>query len=77
MHEPEIQAADLLLIHGNGVKDPGMIPEMVRKTQAVKGYTPVQFRITWLIETSNGDCDASRTAPERSGASGSAKQSAP
>lgn len=35
-----VAVADFLLIHGNGVKDPAMIPEMVRKTKEVKGYTP-------------------------------------
>lgn len=38
--ENVVGVADFLLIHGNGVKDPAMIPEMVRKTKAVKGYKP-------------------------------------
>jgi hypothetical protein len=38
--ENVIRAGDFLLIHGNGVSDPKRISEMVRKTRAVKGYTP-------------------------------------
>jgi hypothetical protein len=29
------------LLHGNGVKDPARIAEMVRQTRAVPGYRPV------------------------------------
>ena len=38
--ENVVGIADFLLIHGNGVKDPTLIPEMVTKTKKVKGYTP-------------------------------------
>ncbi len=38
--ENVVGVADFLLIHGNGVKDPALIPQMVTKTKAVKGYTP-------------------------------------
>jgi hypothetical protein len=38
--ENVVRAADYLLIHGNGVADPNKIGEMVRKTRAVRGYTP-------------------------------------
>ena len=38
--ENVVAVADFILIHGNGVKDPAMIPEMVRKTKEVEGYTP-------------------------------------
>lgn len=33
-------AADFILIHGNGVKDPNRISEMVAQTRALEGYTP-------------------------------------
>lgn len=33
--------SDFLLIHGNGVKDPSLIPDMVEKSKAVKGYRPM------------------------------------
>ena len=32
---------DFLLIHGNGVKDPDRIAEMVRQTRQVEGYRPM------------------------------------
>ncbi|HYP06572.1 MAG TPA: hypothetical protein VER03_10125 [Bryobacteraceae bacterium] len=35
-----VKSADFLLIHGNGVKDPKRISEMVRQTRAVEGYRP-------------------------------------
>jgi len=35
-----VQASDYLLLHGNGVKFPDRIAEMVRETRAVAGYTP-------------------------------------
>jgi hypothetical protein len=38
--ENVVRAADFLLIHGNGVSDPGKIGEMVRRTRAVPGYQP-------------------------------------
>ena len=40
-HENVVRTADFLLIHGNGVKDPKRISEMVRLTRAVPGYKPV------------------------------------
>jgi len=43
--ENVVRASDFLLIHGNGVKDPEKIAEMVRKTRAVPGYRamPILF----------------------------------
>ena len=38
--ENVVRAADFLLLHGNGVKEPKRIGEMVRQTRAVPGYTP-------------------------------------
>jgi hypothetical protein len=38
--ENVVRAADFLLMHGNGVKDPARIGEMVRQARAVRGYTP-------------------------------------
>lgn len=38
--ENVVRASDFLLMHGNGVKDPARISEMVRQARAVKGYTP-------------------------------------
>jgi hypothetical protein len=38
--ENVVGASDFLLMHGNGVKDPARISEMVRQARAVKGYTP-------------------------------------
>ena len=35
-----MRASDFLLIHGNGVTQPGRIAEMVRQTRAVPGYAP-------------------------------------
>jgi hypothetical protein len=35
-----VRSADFLLLHGNGVSDPGRIREMVLQTRAVTGYTP-------------------------------------
>ncbi len=32
--------SDFLLLHGNGVREPAKISEMVRKTRAVAGYSP-------------------------------------
>jgi hypothetical protein len=40
-HENVVRTADFLLIHGNGVKDPKRISEMVRLTRAVPGYRPM------------------------------------
>jgi hypothetical protein len=39
--ENVVRASDFLLIHGNGVKDPDKIAELVRKTRAVAGYRPM------------------------------------
>jgi hypothetical protein len=35
-----VRASDLVLIHGNGVKDPARITAMVRETRALPGWTP-------------------------------------
>jgi hypothetical protein len=39
--ENVVRSADFLLMHGNGVKDPKRIAEMVRKARAVPGYKPM------------------------------------
>ena len=39
--ENVVRASDFLLLHGNGVKDPARIREMVRQTRAVPGYKPM------------------------------------
>ena len=39
--ENVVRASDFLLLHGNGVKEPAKIAEMVRKTRAVPGYRPM------------------------------------
>ena len=36
-----MRASDFLLLHGNGVKEPSRIVEMVRKTRAVASYRPM------------------------------------
>lgn len=36
-----VKAADYILVHGNGVKDPQRIIEMVRQTREVEGYRPM------------------------------------
>lgn len=38
--EKVVRAADFLLLHGNGVKEPQRIAELVRQTRSVPGYTP-------------------------------------
>ncbi|HZO84311.1 MAG TPA: hypothetical protein VFC26_03810 [Verrucomicrobiae bacterium] len=38
--ENVVRASDFLLIHGNGVSEPDRIADMVRKTRAVRGYSP-------------------------------------
>ncbi len=38
--ENVVRSADFLLLHGNGVKDPNRIAEMVRQTRRVAGYRP-------------------------------------
>jgi hypothetical protein len=39
--ENVVRSADFLLLHGNGVKDPKRISEMVRLARAVPGYKPM------------------------------------
>ena len=39
--ENVVRASDFLLLHGNGVKEPARIAEMVRQTRAVPGYRPM------------------------------------
>jgi hypothetical protein len=39
--ENVVRASDFLLIHGNGVKDPARITEMVSKSRTVPGYQPM------------------------------------
>jgi hypothetical protein len=39
--ENVVRASDFLLLHGNGVKQPARIAEMVRQTRAVAGYRPM------------------------------------
>jgi len=39
--ENVVRASDFLLMHGNGVKDPKRIAEMVRQARAVRGYRPM------------------------------------
>ncbi len=39
--ENVVRSSDFLLVHGNGVKDPARISEMVRQTRAVPGYRPM------------------------------------
>jgi hypothetical protein len=43
--ENVVRASDFLLIHGNGVSEPGRIADMVRKTRKVPGYggQPILF----------------------------------
>jgi hypothetical protein len=36
-----VKVSDFLLIHGNGVKDPARIAEMVRQSREVEGYRPM------------------------------------
>jgi len=36
-----VKVSDFLLLHGNGVSDPGRVAEMVRKTRSVEGYRPM------------------------------------
>jgi hypothetical protein len=38
--ENVVKASDFLLIHGNGVKDPARITDMIKQTRAVPGYNP-------------------------------------
>jgi hypothetical protein len=39
--ENVVRASDFVLLHGNGVKDPARIAEMVRQTRQVPGYRPM------------------------------------
>ncbi|HWR99121.1 MAG TPA: hypothetical protein VN249_00825 [Prolixibacteraceae bacterium] len=39
--ENVVACSDFILIHGNGVKNPLQISEMVKKTREVKGYLPM------------------------------------
>lgn len=39
--ENVVRSSDFLLLHGNGVKDPARISEMVRQTRQVPGYRPM------------------------------------
>jgi hypothetical protein len=39
--ENVVRASDFLLLHGNGVKDPARITQMVEQTRAVPGYRPM------------------------------------
>ena len=39
--ENVVRVSDFLLVHGNGVSDPGRIAEMVDDTRAVPGYRPM------------------------------------
>ena len=39
--ENVVRSSDFLLLHGNGVKDPKRITEMVRQTRQVAGYRPM------------------------------------
>lgn len=36
-----VKASDFILIHGNSVKDPKIIADMVKQTRAVEGYMPM------------------------------------
>lgn len=38
--ENVVRAADFLLLHGNGIREPQGVAELVRRTRAVPGYTP-------------------------------------
>lgn len=39
--ENVVRSSDFLLLHGNGVKEPKRITEMVRRTRGVPGYRPM------------------------------------
>lgn len=39
--ENVVAVSDFLLLHGNGVKDPARIGDMVARTKEIKGYRPV------------------------------------
>jgi hypothetical protein len=39
--ENVVRSSDFLLLHGNGVKDPARITQMIKQTRAVPGYKPM------------------------------------
>jgi len=43
--ENVVRAADFLLLHGNGVREPERLAEMVRQTREVPGYRPVPILV--------------------------------
>jgi hypothetical protein len=43
--ENVVRTADFILMHGNGVKDPARIAEMVRQVRRVNGYRPMPVLI--------------------------------
>ena len=52
-----VQVADFILLHGNGIEDPGKITDLVNKVKQVEGYTemPILFN-----EDDHFDFDADR-----------------
>jgi hypothetical protein len=40
-NENVVRSSDILLLHGNGVKDPARITAMIKQTRAVAGYKPM------------------------------------
>ncbi len=55
--ENVVRASDFLLLHGNGVRDPKRIAEMVRLTRQVPGYRPMPIVFN---EDDHFDFDAPR-----------------
>lgn len=45
-HENVVRPSDFLLLHGNGVKEPEHITEMVRKSRGVPDYR-LQDNVEW------------------------------
>jgi hypothetical protein len=43
--ENVVRASDFLLLHGNGVKEPDRIAQMVRQTRQVAGYRPMPILV--------------------------------
>jgi hypothetical protein len=43
--ENVVRAADYLLLHGNGIKEPERLAELVRKTRKVPGYRPMPILV--------------------------------
>lgn len=39
--ENVVRVSDFLLLHGNGVKDPARITQMIQRTRAISGYRPM------------------------------------